>query len=163
MQNKKDLFAPPTEAELSAVDMFAPPTEQELSLEPEEISGLESALRGAAQEASFGLADEITGLAETGLETVKGNVPLSASELLKAYQKLRDESRQAYKAAEEANPKTYLAGQVAGGILPAVATGGTAVAGKLGVQAIEQAGRILEMRCPLTGAYRVGNSWKETH
>ena len=35
--------------------------------------------------------------------------------------------------------------------------------GKLGVQAIEQAGRILEMRCPLTGAYRVGNSWKETH
>jgi DNA polymerase-1 len=35
--------------------------------------------------------------------------------------------------------------------------------GKLGVQAIEQAGRVLEMRCPLTGAYRVGNSWKETH
>jgi len=35
--------------------------------------------------------------------------------------------------------------------------------GKLGVQAIEQAGRILEMRCPLTGEYRVGNSWKETH
>ena len=140
MQNKKDLFAPPTEAELSAVDMFAPPTEQELSLEPEEISGLESALRGAAQEASFGLADEITGLAETGLETVKGNVPLSASELLKAYQKLRDESRQAYKAAEEANPKTYLAGQVAGGILPAVATGGTAVAGKLAAGAATKAG-----------------------
>jgi DNA polymerase I-like protein with 3'-5' exonuclease and polymerase domains len=35
--------------------------------------------------------------------------------------------------------------------------------GKLGVQAIEEAGRVLEMRCPLTGAYRVGNSWKETH
>jgi DNA polymerase I-like protein with 3'-5' exonuclease and polymerase domains len=35
--------------------------------------------------------------------------------------------------------------------------------GKLGVQAIEQAGRVLEMRCPLTGAYKVGNSWKETH
>ena len=35
--------------------------------------------------------------------------------------------------------------------------------GKLGVQAIEQAGRVLEMRCPLTGEYRVGNSWKETH
>jgi len=35
--------------------------------------------------------------------------------------------------------------------------------GKLGVQAIEEAGRVLEMRCPLTGEYRVGNSWKETH
>jgi len=62
----------------------------------EEISGLESAIRGAAQEASFGLADELAGLAETGLETAKGNVPLSASELLKSYQRLRDESRQAF-------------------------------------------------------------------
>ena len=35
--------------------------------------------------------------------------------------------------------------------------------GKVGVQAIEQAGRVLEMRCPLTGDYKVGNSWKETH
>ena len=35
--------------------------------------------------------------------------------------------------------------------------------GKLGVQAIEEAGRVLEMRCPLTGDYKVGNSWKETH
>jgi DNA polymerase I-like protein with 3'-5' exonuclease and polymerase domains len=35
--------------------------------------------------------------------------------------------------------------------------------GKLGVQAIEEAGRVLKMRCPLTGEYRVGNSWKETH
>ena len=35
--------------------------------------------------------------------------------------------------------------------------------GKLGVQAIESAGRVLEMRCPLSGEYRVGNSWKETH
>lgn len=37
------------------------------------------------------------------------------------------------------------------------------MAGKLGVQAIESAGRVLEMRCPLSGEYRVGNSWKETH
>ena len=35
--------------------------------------------------------------------------------------------------------------------------------GKLGVSAIEQAGNVLEMRCPLTGEYRVGNNWKETH
>jgi DNA polymerase-1 len=35
--------------------------------------------------------------------------------------------------------------------------------GKLGVRAIEDAGRVLKMRCPLTGEYKVGNSWKETH
>jgi DNA polymerase I-like protein with 3'-5' exonuclease and polymerase domains len=36
-------------------------------------------------------------------------------------------------------------------------------AGKLGVLAIEQAGKVLNMRCPLGGEYKVGNSWKETH
>jgi DNA polymerase-1 len=35
--------------------------------------------------------------------------------------------------------------------------------GQLGVQAIQEAGEVLEMRCPLTGEYRVGNNWKETH
>jgi DNA polymerase I-like protein with 3'-5' exonuclease and polymerase domains len=36
-------------------------------------------------------------------------------------------------------------------------------AGKLGVLAIEQAGKVLKMRCPLGGEYKVGNSWKDTH
>ena len=36
-------------------------------------------------------------------------------------------------------------------------------AGKLGVLAIEETGKVLKMRCPLTGEYKVGNSWKETH
>jgi DNA polymerase I-like protein with 3'-5' exonuclease and polymerase domains len=36
-------------------------------------------------------------------------------------------------------------------------------AGKLGVLAIERAGKVLNMRCPLGGEYKVGNSWKETH
>jgi len=35
--------------------------------------------------------------------------------------------------------------------------------GKLGVQAIKKAGEVLELRCPLTGEFRVGNNWKETH
>ena len=35
--------------------------------------------------------------------------------------------------------------------------------GKFGVKAIEEAGELLEMRCPLTGEYKVGNNWKETH
>jgi DNA polymerase I len=35
--------------------------------------------------------------------------------------------------------------------------------GKFGVLAIEQAGKDFEMRCPLTGEYKVGKNWKETH
>jgi DNA polymerase I-like protein with 3'-5' exonuclease and polymerase domains len=35
--------------------------------------------------------------------------------------------------------------------------------GKLGVQSITDAGVVLKMRCPLSGEYRVGNNWKETH
>ena len=35
--------------------------------------------------------------------------------------------------------------------------------GRIGVQSIENAGKVLEMRCPLSGEYKVGNSWKETH
>jgi DNA polymerase I-like protein with 3'-5' exonuclease and polymerase domains len=36
-------------------------------------------------------------------------------------------------------------------------------AGILGKEAIKEAGIILNMRCPLDGEFKVGNSWKETH
>ena len=35
--------------------------------------------------------------------------------------------------------------------------------GRLGVESIEEAGKVLEMRCPLTGEFKFGNNWKETH
>jgi DNA polymerase I-like protein with 3'-5' exonuclease and polymerase domains len=35
--------------------------------------------------------------------------------------------------------------------------------GKLGVESIEEAGIVLKMNCPLTGEYKVGDNWKETH
>jgi DNA polymerase I-like protein with 3'-5' exonuclease and polymerase domains len=35
--------------------------------------------------------------------------------------------------------------------------------GQSGVRAIEVAGREFKMNCPLTGEYKVGNNWKETH
>lgn len=35
--------------------------------------------------------------------------------------------------------------------------------GGLGVKAIELAGVEFSMRCPLTGEYKVGNSWRDTH
>jgi len=35
--------------------------------------------------------------------------------------------------------------------------------GMMGTEAIKEAGILLNMRCPLDGEFKVGNSWKETH
>ena len=35
--------------------------------------------------------------------------------------------------------------------------------GKMAVAAIEEAGKHFNLRCPLTGEYNVGNTWKDTH
>lgn len=69
----------------------------------QDISKTESALRGAAQGLSMGWADEATAAAEAALSD-------------KSYQQALEESRQAYKQAEQANPYTYVAGEVGGGI-----------------------------------------------
>lgn len=78
-------------------------------------SEAESALRGAAQGASFDLADEISGGAEALFNKVGGD-PVAFGEL---YKKYRDESREKFKAAQEANPKSYAAGQIGGSIASA--------------------------------------------
>jgi len=36
-------------------------------------------------------------------------------------------------------------------------------AGKMAVQAITEAGKALELRCPLAGEYKVGSNWADTH
>lgn len=73
-----------------------------------EVSMLESLGRGGAQGLSFGFADEITGALESMLTD-------------KSYEQARDESRKNYMEAEEANPKTFMAGNVAGAVAPAIA------------------------------------------
>ena len=35
--------------------------------------------------------------------------------------------------------------------------------GKESVTAIQVAGMIFKLRCPLDGAYKIGNSWAQTH
>jgi DNA polymerase I-like protein with 3'-5' exonuclease and polymerase domains len=35
--------------------------------------------------------------------------------------------------------------------------------GKIGVECIEKAGQHFNMRCPLTGEYKIGGDWSETH
>jgi len=35
--------------------------------------------------------------------------------------------------------------------------------GQSGVRAIQNAGLEFKMNCPLTGEYKIGDTWKETH
>lgn len=99
-------------------------TKAAASVNPTEISKLESGLRGAAQGATLGFSDELVGAGEGLLRTLKGEGSLSEN-----YTKARDESREANKAAEEANSLTYLGGNLLGG----VATSALPVAGAMGL------------------------------
>lgn len=66
-----------------------------------DVSMIESGLRGAAQGATMGFADEISGLAESALTD-------------KTYEQARDESRANFEASQTANPIAYGTGNVAG-------------------------------------------------
>ena len=94
-----------------------------------EISQTESAIRGGAQGLSMGFADEAT----ARLESILKNKP---------YEEALQESRSAYKQAQEANPITYTGSEIVGGIAPTFIPGiGQAVTGaKLGKLATIGAG-----------------------
>jgi hypothetical protein len=103
----------------------------------QDIGYLESLLRGGAQGATFGFADEIAGASDaipTALNVLTGSGKFD--DVVKSYKAGRDISRDAFKAAEEANPKTFMGGQIAGGILPAIAAAPEAI----GAKALAQSG-----------------------
>jgi len=98
---------------------------------PEEVSELESGARGTLQGVTAGFSDEISGGIEALWEKAKGD-PSTFGELYKAK---RDESREANKAAEKANPASYTTGNVAGAVGSAFIPGlGGATLGKLALQ-----------------------------
>ena len=105
------------------------PTPQ-VSQQPQ-VSPVESAIRGGAQGLSFEFADEAT----AKLESILKGVP---------YEQALQESRAAYKQAQEANPITYTGSEIVGGVLPAFVPGGViAKAGQL-VSKIPLAGRAIQ-------------------
>lgn len=107
---------------------------------PSEVGMTESALRGAASGASFGFADELAAAAETAgraalPESMGGD---KLADLLENYRKYRGESREAFKAAEEANPTTYMAGDIGAGIATGLLTGGAGAVANLGKVGVKQ-------------------------
>lgn len=97
---------------------------------PEATGGaLETAgdtLRGAAQGVTFGLADELAGSIGAAGEVLSGQTELQNA--LEAYRRQRDESRAAYKAAEERSPTAFTTGNILGGIATAIPTAGLGAA-----------------------------------
>jgi hypothetical protein len=76
-----------------------------------DASMLESAGRGALQGATFGFSDEIWGGLKGGYDTLA-----NGGNFIDNYAHVRDETRAANERAQRANPGTYLAGEIAGGV-----------------------------------------------
>jgi hypothetical protein len=144
--NLKDLLKPITEEELNQAknqNLLSPITQDELAYakiqkeledkEKETPGYLESFLRGGAQGASFGFADELTGGIEATLDRLPGET------LEQAYQRHRDEARDKYKKAQETNPLTFMAGELVGGLLSGSLTGGAGTGASLSRMALSGA------------------------
>jgi len=86
-----------------------------------DVSMLESAGRGALQGSSLGFSDEIWGGLKGGYDTLAkgGKFPEN-------YANVRDETRAANERARSANPGSYIAGEIAGGVAGPMGVGGAA-------------------------------------
>lgn len=135
-----EVVSEPDEQPVARLSDLDPSQIEVVESEEPKPSKLESLGRGARQGATMGFADELSGAVGTGLDVgqrllnelgLAGPSPSQIGEQLKSkgvtgdvgptdtmemYQTLRDEERAAEKAAMEANPLTYGAGTVAGGI-----------------------------------------------
>jgi len=105
--NPKDIQVLPPEKPKLKLSQLKP---EEVLVAPAVEVG-ESALRGAAQGASFGFADELTGAGYALKDKL-----LEGKDFTDSYKKHRDESRANYELAQATNPNAYLAGEVGGGV-----------------------------------------------
>lgn len=131
MSDKVDLFAPPTKEELNSLnnDIFAPPSEAELStITPEVKTSIpEAALSGAVEGLTLSLDDEILGALQAPVASVMSEKPLSLDELLNQYRTARDRRREQKAQIAKDRPGTVLAANLAGGLAPALFTGGSSL------------------------------------
>lgn len=81
---------------------------------------VESGLMGAAQGASLGFADELEGAARATYEKLSN--PFSDS-FQKVYEAKRDTARERYDIAEKQNPKSFMAGEIGGGLATSLIPG----------------------------------------
>lgn len=88
---------------------------------------LESAISGTADMLTFGFSDELGAGARAAFAA-----PFKDESFGQLYDTYLDEQRAHKAQAEEDNPGYFLSGNIAGGVIPAVATGGSSAAGPVG-------------------------------
>lgn len=115
-----------------------------------DISNLESQLRGAGSGLTMGFGDELLGANQAIANAAFGSDKFS--DLLDNYRKYRDEQRSKNSAAEKANPAAYMAGDILGGVAPALLSGGASAVGTLGEVGAEQAAKQLALAGVKQGA-----------
>lgn len=112
-------------------------------MEAMQPSQLESGLRGIAQGLTYNLADEVVGGAQAFGDLFQPSNEFS--DFPELYAKRRDESRAAYDAAQEVNPKTFMAGNIGGSLATSFIPGlgvlnaakGATTAGRVGIAAVQ--------------------------
>lgn len=124
----------PSFDETEAIDESREPSSVQSDMTP-----LEAGLRGAAQGITFDFADELAGALGAAKETAFGDAKLS--DLLNTYEQQRDLSREQFSQAEQEYPKTYLAGEIGAGIVPALFTGGASAVASVGKTGLKQAAK----------------------
>lgn len=95
------------------------------SKSPEEApegSNLQAAAEGAVEGATAGLKPILGGVSRTALDTLSGVI--SPKDILDRYRQYRDAEQAQSKQLQEQSPKSFLAGQIGGGLIPAAMTGG---------------------------------------
>ncbi len=97
---------------------------------PQEISPVESGLRGAAQGFSLGYGDEIAGAFGAALDKIAGSRSGRGGNkpFIDLFREKRDKERLRNEAASKENPWSYGVSQFGGAIGPAILTGGSAAA-----------------------------------
>jgi hypothetical protein len=117
-----------SDEEINKVGFKTAPVAETPALQPseaqdlEQISPVESFARSGLQIPSMGFADEFAGATQAGMQALTGGAS-SLSDLEKLYTAYRDIERRKDKAAAEANPKSSMAGTLAGGIVTAAIPG----------------------------------------
>lgn len=104
---------------------------------------VEDTAAGAVQGATLGFADELEGAVRGAGDIATG--PKRLSDFPELYRQYQQVSEQGYDAAKERSPNAFLAGEIGGGLLTGVATGGGGLAagvGRVGLrEGMKQAGR----------------------
>lgn len=114
---------------------FDPDKPFEVVSEPRErrsLSPVESGLYGAAQGASFGFSDELTGAAKA---------LFAPGKFKENYPKFRDENRAAIDAAKEDNPSSFMGGDLAGTVATSLIPGASFLLPAKGASTVANIGR----------------------